>query len=73
MGSMIQRPMLLLGLLALLLIVLASSVAVVPETKQAVIVRFGQPVRTFNVYRENEEFGQTGAGLIAPDLPDQGV
>lgn len=65
MGTIMQRPMLWLGLLAVILIALASSVAVVPETKQAVIVRFGQPVRTFNVYRENEEFGQTGAGLIA--------
>lgn len=65
MNSLMQRPMLLLGLLALVLIVLASSVAIVPETKQAVIVRFGQPVRTFNVYRDNEEFGRTGAGLIA--------
>lgn len=65
MNSLMQRPMLLLGLLALVLIVIASSVAIVPETKQAVIVRFGQPVRTFNVYRDNEEFGKTGAGLIA--------
>ncbi len=65
MNGLMQRPMLLLGLLALLLIVIASSVAIVPETKQAVIVRFGQPVRTFNVYRDNEEFGKTGAGLIA--------
>lgn len=65
MNGLMQRPMLLLGLLALVLIVLASSVAIVPETKQAVIVRFGQPVRTFNVYRDNEEFGRTGAGLIA--------
>jgi membrane protease subunit HflC len=65
MNNLMQRPMLLLGLIALVLIVLASSVAIVPETKQAVIVRFGQPVRTFNVYRENEEFGRTGAGLIA--------
>ncbi len=65
MPAIFQRPLLLLVLLAVLLIALASSVAIVPETKQAVIVRFGQPVRTFNVYRENEEFGRTGAGLIA--------
>ena len=33
------------------------------ETKQAVIVRFGEPQRVLNRYRPNEEFGQTGAGL----------
>ncbi len=55
-----------LGILALvLLIVLGSTLAVVPETKQAVIVRFGDPDRTINRYHEGVPFGQTGATLIA--------
>ena len=55
-----------LGLIALfLLIVLGSTLAVVPETKQAVIVRFGDPDRTINRYREGVPFGRTGATLIA--------
>lgn len=48
-----------------LVIVLLASVVIVPETKQAVIVRVGEPVRVYNRYRSNADFGQTGAGLIA--------
>jgi modulator of FtsH protease HflC len=44
---------------------LSSTFAVVPETKQALILRVGQPVRVYNAYRPNQEFGHTGAGLIA--------
>jgi membrane protease subunit HflC len=47
------------------LILAGSTFAVVPETKQAVIVRFGEPNRTINRYIPNRAFGNTGAGLIA--------
>jgi membrane protease subunit HflC len=47
----------------LLLILVASTFAIVPETKQAVIVRFGEPQRILNRYRPNELYGRTGAGL----------
>ncbi|MEG8019356.1 protease modulator HflC [Sphingomonas sp. LR59] len=54
------------GIVALLLVILAASTfAIVPETKQAVILRFGQPIRTVNAWQPNTAFGQTGAGLIA--------
>jgi len=49
----------------LLVILAASTFAIVPETKQAVILRFGQPIRTVNAWQPNTAFGQTGAGLIA--------
>ena len=53
-----------LGLIAILLLILvASTFAIVPETKQAVIVRFGEPQRILNKYRPNEPYGRTGAGL----------
>ncbi len=53
-----------LGMLAIaLLILIASTVSIVPETKQAVIVRFGQPVRVINSYQDNEPFGRS-AGLV---------
>ena len=42
-----------------------SSLMVVPETMQAVIVRTGEPVRVVNRFRPNADFGQTGAGLVA--------
>jgi modulator of FtsH protease HflC len=51
--------------LAVLLVALLSSLVVVPETMQAVVVRTGEPVRVINRYRPNADFGQTGAGLVA--------
>jgi len=45
-------------------IAILSSVTIVPETEQAVIVRFGEPVRVVNRFRPNTDFGSTGAGLI---------
>jgi membrane protease subunit HflC len=52
-----------LGIIAVLvLILIASTVSIVPETKQAVIVRFGEPQRVINRYRPGEPFGSS-AGL----------
>jgi membrane protease subunit HflC len=47
----------------LLLILLISTFTIVPETQQAVIVRFGQPERVINKYISGEPFG-TGAGIV---------
>jgi modulator of FtsH protease HflC len=47
------------GLLALL-----SCATIVPENEQAVVVRFGEPVRVINRFRPGADFGSTGAGLI---------
>jgi membrane protease subunit HflC len=47
---------------ALVLAVL-SSVVVVPETEQAVVIRLGEPNRVINRFRPNTAFGSTGAGL----------
>ncbi|MET0362274.1 MAG: protease modulator HflC [Sphingobium sp.] len=47
----------------LLLILIGSTFSIVPETRQAVIVRFGEPVRIVNAYKTGESFGRTGAGL----------
>lgn len=48
---------------AVLVVALLSSVVVVPETEQAVVVRFGDPVRVINRYVPGQDYGQTGAGL----------
>lgn len=54
------------ALAAIALVIIFSSVfAVVPETKQALIVRLGKPYKVVNGYRPGEAFGQTGAGLVA--------
>ena len=47
------------------LIILASTFTIVPETRQAVILRFEQPVAQVNIFRAGVPFGRTGAGLIA--------
>jgi len=53
-----------LGLIAILLLILvASTFSIVPETKQAVIVRFGEPQRILNRYRPGGGFGPGGAGI----------
>lgn len=46
-------------------IVLAAlfSVVIVPETQQVVVVRLGEPVRTINMFKPSQDYGQTGAGL----------
>ncbi len=64
-GVSIRNPV-VAGAIALLLVILAAATfAIVPETQQAVILRFGQPIRTVNAYAPNQPFGDTGAGLIA--------
>ncbi len=45
------------------LILIGSTIAIVPETRQAVIVRFGDPVAIVNPYKQGEQFGRTGAGV----------
>ncbi|HEY9553710.1 protease modulator HflC [Allosphingosinicella sp.] len=66
---MIQRlgrnPIALAFIAIALLIVVGSTFAIVPETKQAVVVRFGEPQRIINRFKPEQEFGQTGAGLAA--------
>jgi membrane protease subunit HflC len=59
-----RHPVAIAIIALVLLILVGSTVAIVPETKQGVIVRFGSPQYIFNRYRENEKFGQTGAGII---------
>lgn len=55
-----------LGILALLAVILAASTfAVVPETQQAVVVRFEQPIGTVNRWKPDDQLGHSGAGLMA--------
>jgi membrane protease subunit HflC len=46
----------------LALVVLMSTVAIVPESKQAVILRLEQPRAVINAYKAGEQYGRTGAG-----------
>ncbi|MCH4893817.1 MULTISPECIES: protease modulator HflC [unclassified Sphingomonas] len=59
------RNPLAIGLLILAaVILLVNSVAIVPETKQAVILRLQQPQGVVNQYQPGERFGSTGAGIV---------
>ena len=49
--------------LAALAIAFFSSVIVVPETQQVVVIRTGEPVRTYNRFQPNVPYGQTNTGL----------
>ena len=58
-----QRPIVSAVVALILLIVLLSSFPIVPETKQAVVVRFGKPERILNRYEAARPIGSPGAGL----------
>ena len=46
-----------------LLFLLLSAFPIIPETKQAVVVRFGKPVRIYNQYEAGRPIGAAGAGI----------
>ena len=58
-----RRPLIAAISALLLLFVLISSFPIVPETKQAVVVRFGKPVRILNRYEAGRPIGDAGAGI----------
>ena len=62
--SLIQRPLRLLFILIVLLALLTSTLAVVPEDKQALVLRFGVITGQKNVYDPKEDFGRSGAGPL---------
>ena len=48
---------------AVALLAVFSTLIVVPETKQAVIIRNGDPVAVVNKFKPNQPYGKTGAGI----------
>jgi len=66
--KLFRRPLLAGFIILALLITLLSSVVIVPETRQALIVRFGKPDRILNRTRSGEVIGGQGAG-IAMKIP----
>jgi membrane protease subunit HflC len=49
--------------LAVLVVAALSTMIVVPETQQAVIIRTGEPISVVNKFKPNQPYGQTGAGI----------
>ena len=58
-----NRPIVTAVLGFITLLVVASSFPVIPETKQAVIVRFGEANRIYNQYKAGRPIGAAGAGI----------
>jgi membrane protease subunit HflC len=58
-----RRPLIASVFLLLLLALVLSSFPIIPETKQALIVRFGKPVRIYNQYQAGRPIGAAGAGI----------
>ncbi|MEP7129490.1 MAG: protease modulator HflC [Sphingomicrobium sp.] len=64
MTELARRHPLLIGIAAvILLVIVLGSFPIVPETKQAVVVRFGKPVRILNRYLAGRPIGGQGAGI----------
>jgi membrane protease subunit HflC len=64
MTAFIHRHPYVAGAIGLfLLIIILSAFPIVPETKQAVVVRFNQPVRILNQYKRGRPIGAAGAGI----------
>lgn len=64
MTNVIRRHPLVSAVTAfILLLIVLGSFPIVPETKQAVIVRFGKPERIVNRYEPGRPIGTAGAGL----------
>jgi len=62
-NAVLRRPILSAVIAALGLIILLNTVIVVPETRQAIITRFGKPIYILNQYRPGQQLGSAGAGL----------
>jgi len=64
MTDYVRRHPILTAILAVLVLTLVlSSFPIVPETQQAVVVRFGKPERILNRYEPGRPIGSAGAGL----------
>jgi len=62
-GFVRRRPLVSAAIILFVLVLLLSSFPIVPETKQAVVVRFGKPERILNRYEPGRPIGTAGAGL----------
>ena len=68
MGTLTRNPI-ALGFAALIFVILlGATFAIVPETKQAVILRFEKPIKIVNKWQPDQIYGRTGAGVV-PRLP----
>ena len=60
---MLRRPLLSAFALLFALYLLFNTIVIVPETRQAIIVRFGKPTYILNQFRPGQPLGADGAGI----------
>lgn len=60
---LMRNPIAIAILVILALVLVGSTLVIVPETKQAVVTRFGEPQRIINRYQEGQQFGDYGPGV----------
>ena len=58
-----QRPIVTAVVALFVLLLLITSFPIIPETKQALVVQFGKPVRIYNQYKPGRPIGAKGAGI----------
>ncbi|MDP5102351.1 MAG: protease modulator HflC [Erythrobacter sp.] len=63
MNSVLENYKALVIAAIIVVVALAASIVIVPETHQAVVIRTGQPDRVFNRFRPDKPYGETGAGI----------
>ncbi len=63
MNLLLRRPVASAALALFALVILLNTIVVVPETRQAIITRFGKPIYILNQYRVGLPLGSDGAGL----------
>jgi membrane protease subunit HflC len=63
MESIWQNHKMSLLALAVLVVAAFSTLIIVPETQQAVIIRTGEPIAVVNKFKPNQPYGKTGAGV----------
>ncbi len=63
-ARIMENPVRLIAALVALVVLIPATFAIVPEEKQALVLQVGEIKGTKNVYRDDETFGRTGAGLL---------
>lgn len=63
MNRALRNPIALAILAIVALVLIGSTIFVVPEDKQAVVIRFGEPQRIINRFQPGQQFGDYGAGV----------
>jgi membrane protease subunit HflC len=64
-NDLLARPLRALIIAVVLMVVIFSTLSVVPEDKQVVVLRNGEVYGTVNRYKKAESFGNSGAGVYA--------